>query len=114
MEILANLCESVLWIVFLKIFCLQKHGKKVDFLGAVTAVFLLMACIGLSDRSTFFSHYTVLIDFAITFGYTMLFLQSELCKKVTLKPFQGFKNVITSSRLFPLLTYASIMVSASC
>ena len=38
----------------------------------------------------------------------------ELCKKVTLNFFQGFRNVITSSRLFPLLTYASIMVSASC
>lgn len=75
MEILANLCESVLWIVFLKIFCLPKHGKKVDFLGAVTAVLLLMASIGLADRFVLFSQYTVLIDFIITFGYAMLFLQ---------------------------------------
>ena len=75
MEILANLCESVLWIIFLKIFCPPKHDKKVDFPGAVTAVLLLMASIGLADRFALFSQYTVLIDFMITFGYTMLFLQ---------------------------------------
>lgn len=75
MEILANLCESVLWIVFLKIFCLPKHGKKVDLPAAATAILLLMASIGLSDRLALFSQYTVLIDFTITFGYAMLFLE---------------------------------------
>ena len=38
MEILANLCESVLWIVFLKIFCRPKYSRKIDFPGAVSAV----------------------------------------------------------------------------
>lgn len=42
MEILANLCESVLWIVFLKIFCRPKYSRKIDFPGAVSAVLLLM------------------------------------------------------------------------
>ena len=50
MEILANLCESVLWIVFLKIFCRPKYSRKIDFPGAVTAVLLLMASIGFSDQ----------------------------------------------------------------
>ena len=75
MEILANLCESVLWIVFLKIFCRPKYSRKIDFPGAVSAVLLLMASIGLSDQFALFSQYTVLIDFVIAFGYTMLFLE---------------------------------------
>lgn len=75
MEILANLCESVLWIVFLKIFCRPKYSRKIDFPGAVTAVLLLMASIGFSDQFALFSQYTVLIDFVIAFGYTMLFLE---------------------------------------
>ena len=45
MEILANLCESVLWIVFLKIFCRPKYSRKIDFPGAVSAALLLMASI---------------------------------------------------------------------
>ena len=75
MEILANLCESVLWIVFLKIFCRPKYSRKIDFPGAVAAVLLLMASIGFSDQFALFSQYTVLIDFVIAFGYTMLFLE---------------------------------------
>ena len=75
MEILANLCESVLWIVFLKIFCRPKYSRKIDFPGAVSAVLLLMASIGFSDQFALFSQYTVLIDFVIAFGYTMLFLE---------------------------------------
>ena len=75
MEILANLCESVLWIVFLKIFCRPKYSRKIDFPGAVTAVLLLMASIGFSDQFALFSQYTVLMDFVIAFGYTMLFLE---------------------------------------
>ena len=46
MEILANLCESALWITFLKIFCRPKYSRKIDFSGAVTAILLLMTSIG--------------------------------------------------------------------
>lgn len=84
MEILANLCESVLWIVFLKIFCLPRYEKKIDILGGITAVLLLMANIGLSDRIALFSQYTVLIDLFITFIYAMLFLEGRWYWKVFL------------------------------
>lgn len=61
MEILANLCESVLWIVFLKIFCRPKYSRKIDFPGAVSAVLLLMASIGFSDQFALFPNIRFLL-----------------------------------------------------
>ena len=84
MEIFANVCESVLWIIFLKIFCPPKYNKKKDISAGIAAAFLLGASIGLSDRFALFSQYTVLIDLLITFVYAMLFLQSRWYWKVFL------------------------------
>lgn len=84
MEIFANVCESVLWIIFLKIFCPPKYNKKKDISAGIAAAFLLVASIGLSDRFALFSQYTVLIDLLITFVYAMLFLQSRWYRKVFL------------------------------
>lgn len=84
MEIFANVCESVLWIIFLKIFCPPKYNKKKDISAGIAAAFLLVASIGLSDRFALFSQYTVLIDLLITFVYAMLFLQSRWYWKVFL------------------------------
>lgn len=84
MEIFANVCESVLWIIFLKIFCPPKYDKKKDISGGIAAAFLLVASIGLSYRFTLFSQYTVFIDLLITFVYAMLFLQSRWYWKVFL------------------------------
>lgn len=84
MEILANLCESVLWIVFLKIFCLPKYNKRIDISSGIMAVLLLMVNIGLSDRIALFSQYTILIDLLITFIYAMLFLEGRWYWKVFL------------------------------
>ena len=84
MELFANVCESVLWIIFLKIFCPPKYDKKKDISGGIAAAFLLVASISLSDRFVLFSQYTVLIDLLITFVYAMLFLQSRWYWKVFL------------------------------
>ena len=84
MEVFANVCESVLWIIFLKIFCPPKYNKKKDISAGIAAAFLLGASIGLSDRFALFSQYTVLIDLLITFVYAMLFLQSRWYWKVFL------------------------------
>lgn len=84
MEVFANVCESVLWIIFLKIFCPPKYDKKKDISAGIAAAFLLVASIGLSDRFALFSQYTVLIDLLITFVYAMLFLQSRWYWKVFL------------------------------
>ena len=84
MEVFANVCESVLWIIFLKIFCPPKYDKKKDISAGIAAAFLLGASIGLSDRFALFSQYTVLIDLLITFVYAMLFLQSRWYWKVFL------------------------------
>ena len=84
MEVFANVCESVLWIIFLKIFCPPKYDKKKDISAGIAAAFLLVASIGLSDRFALFSQYTVLIDLLITFVYAMIFLQSRWYWKVFL------------------------------
>ena len=84
MEVFANVCESVLWIIFLKIFCPPKYNKKKDISAGIAAAFLLVASIGLSDRFALFSQYTVLIDLLITFVYAMIFLQSRWYWKVFL------------------------------
>lgn len=84
MEVFANVCESVLWIIFLKIFCPPKYDKKKDISAGIAAVVLLVASIGLSDRFALFSQYTVLIDLLITFVYAMLFLQGRWYWKVFL------------------------------
>ncbi len=84
MEVFANVCESVLWIAFLKIFCPPKYDKKKDISAGIAAVVLLVASIGLSDRFALFSQYTVLIDLLITFVYAMLFLQGRWYWKVFL------------------------------
>lgn len=84
MEIFANVCESVLWIIFLKIFCPPKFDKKTDIPSGITAAALLVASIGLSDRFALFSQYTVLIDLLITFVYAMLFLEGRWYWKVFL------------------------------
>ena len=84
MEVFANVCESVLWIIFLKIFCPPKYDKKKDISAGIAAAFLLVASIGLSDRFALFSQYTVLIDLLITFVYAMFFLQSRWYWKVFL------------------------------
>ena len=84
MEIFANVCESVLWIIFLKIFCPPKYNKKKDISAGIAAAFLLVASIGLTDRFALFSQYTVLIDLLITFVYAMIFLQSRWYWKVFL------------------------------
>ena len=84
MEIFANVCESILWIIFLKIFCPPKFDKKTDIPSGITAAALLVASIGLSDRFALFSQYTVLIDLLITFVYAMLFLEGRWYWKVFL------------------------------
>lgn len=84
MEVFANVCESVLWIIFLKIFCPPKYDKKKDISAGIAAAFLLVASIGLTDRFALFSQYTVLIDLLITFVYAMIFLQSRWYWKVFL------------------------------
>ena len=84
MEVFANVCESVLWIIFLKIFCPPKYNKKKDISAGIAAAFLLVASIGLTDRFALFSQYTVLIDLLITFVYAMIFLQSRWYWKVFL------------------------------
>lgn len=84
MELFANVCESVLWIIFLKIFCPPKYDKKKDISAGTAAVVLLVASIGLSDRVALFSQYTVLTDLLITFVYAMLFLQGRWYWKVFL------------------------------
>ena len=84
MEVFANVCESVLWIIFLKIFCPPKYDKKKDISAGIAAAFLLVASIGLTDRFALFSQYTVLIDLLITFVYAMFFLQSRWYWKVFL------------------------------
>lgn len=84
MEVFANVCESVLWIIFLKIFCPPKYDKKKDISAGIAVAFLLVASIGLTDRFALFSQYTVLIDLLITFVYAMIFLQSRWYWKVFL------------------------------
>ena len=107
MEILANLCESVLWIVFLKIFCLPKRGKKADFFGSIAAVLLLMANIGLSDRVAIFSQYTVLTDFVITFGYAMLFLEGMWYWKVFL--IAAYNVALLASSVFAMNLFVNVL-----
>lgn len=77
MEFLANLIESVLWILFLRLFCRPMRRKDVDVAGSALAVVLLMINIELADRVTAYSSYTVLADFLITFLYAMIFLMEK-------------------------------------
>lgn len=47
--------------------------------------------------------YNTLVKYCDEHFEGMYSVKCELCKKVTLKSIQGSKNVIISSRLFPLL-----------
>ncbi len=84
MEIMANVCESMMWILFLCMLCPEKRDKKIVAAGGTLAVLLLLLNITLADKVVVYSNYTFLNDFLITFLFAMVFLEGTWYWKVFL------------------------------
>lgn len=66
MEIVANLFESVLFVIFLALFLKPKREKRAFFCCAFAAAVLLFLNITCSDHFNTFSVFTIFFDFLIT------------------------------------------------
>lgn len=75
MELMTNVFESVLWILFLNLFCPARKGKFMVWMGSVLAILLLLVNVSVADRVEVYSQYTFLSDFLITFLFAQIFLK---------------------------------------
>ena len=84
MELLIDIFESVMWVMFLTIFCSEKRNRKKTIIGSVITVFLLYINVTLMDHYWGYSNVTFLIDFCITFVFAMVFLEGKWFWKIFL------------------------------
>lgn len=74
LELLANLWDSVMWVMFLLLFHGGKRSKFWTMIGSFTAIVCLVGNIEITGYDTLYSAYTFPVDMVILSLYTFCFL----------------------------------------